>query len=46
VVGLIVGNDESAYMEEVSDLTVWCQSNNRSLNVSKTKELIVDYSKL
>jgi hypothetical protein len=24
---------------------VWCQDNNLSLNVSKTKELIVDYSK-
>ena len=27
------------------DLAVWCQSNNLSLNVSKTKELIVDYKK-
>jgi hypothetical protein len=24
---------------------VWCQDNNLSLNVSKTKELIVDYRK-
>ncbi|KAK6309885.1 hypothetical protein J4Q44_G00197660 [Coregonus suidteri] len=43
-VGLITGDDESAY-REVSDLTVWCRSNNLSLNISKTKELIVDYRK-
>ena len=30
---------------EVRDLAVWCQDNNLSLNVSKTKELIVDYWK-
>ena len=28
-----------------SDLSVWCQDNNLSLNVSKTKELIVNYRK-
>ena len=43
VVGLI--NDETAYREEVRKLSVWCQDNNLSLNVSKTKELIVDYRK-
>jgi hypothetical protein len=42
VVGLITDNDEAAYREEVRDLAVCCQDNNRSLNVSKTKELIVD----
>ena len=31
--------------EEVRDLAVWCQDNNLSHNVSKTKELIVDYRK-
>jgi predicted transport protein len=41
VVGLITDNDETANTEEVSDLAVWCNSN-LSLNVSKTKELIVD----
>ena len=44
-VGLITDNDETAYREEVRDLAVWCQHNNLSLNVSKTKELIVDYRK-
>jgi hypothetical protein len=45
VVGLITNNDETAYREEVIDLAVWCQDNNLSLNVSKTKEMIVDYRK-
>jgi hypothetical protein len=44
VVGLITENDETAY-REVKDLAVWCQDNNLSLNVSKTKELIVYYRK-
>ena len=34
-----------ANREEVRQLAVWCQDNNLSLNVSKTKELIVDYRK-
>jgi hypothetical protein len=40
VVGLITDNDETAYREEVRDLAVWCQDNNLSLNVIKTKEMI------
>ena len=43
VVGLITDNDETAYREEVRDLAVWCQNSNLSLNLSKTKEMIVDY---
>ena len=46
VVGLISGDNESAYREEVSDLAVWCQSSNLTLNISKTNELIVDYRNL
>ena len=45
MVGLINDGDESAYREEVSDLEVWCQDNNHSFIVSKTKEVIVDYRK-
>ena len=45
VVGLITDNDETAYREVVRELAVWCQDNNLSLIVSKTKELIVDYRK-
>ena len=45
VVGLITDNDETAYREEVRDLAGWCQNNNLSLNVTKRKEMIVDYKK-
>ncbi len=43
VIGLITDNDEMAYREEVSTLTKWCQENHLSLNIDKTKELVVDY---
>ncbi len=45
VLGLISNNNETAYLDEVERLTSWCQDNCLSLNVSKTKELIVDFSK-
>ncbi len=45
VLGLISNNDETAYLDEVERLTSWCQDNCLSLNVSKTKELIVDFRK-
>ncbi len=45
VLGLIFNNDETAYLNEVERLTSWCQDNCLSLNVSKTKELIVDFRK-
>ncbi len=43
VLGLISNNDETAYLDEVERLTSRCQDNCLSLNVSKTKELIVDF---
>ncbi len=45
VLGLISRNDETTYLDEVERLTSWCQDNCLSLNVSKTKELIVDFRK-
>ena len=45
MVGLITDNDETAYTEELRDLARWCQNNNLCLNVTKTKEVIVDYRK-
>jgi hypothetical protein len=45
VVGLITKNDETAYREEVRALGVWLQENNLSLNINKTKKMIVDYRK-
>ena len=44
VVGLISNNDETAYREEVRALGLWCQENNLTLNVNKTK-MIVDFRK-
>ncbi len=43
VIGLITDNDETAYREEVSTLTKWCQEDHLSLNIDKTKELVVDF---
>ncbi|KAK3560212.1 hypothetical protein QTP86_000769 [Hemibagrus guttatus] len=43
VVGLISKNDESAYREEVQWLTAGCRANNLSLNIDKTKEMVVDF---
>ncbi len=45
VLGLITNNDETGYLDEVERLTSWCQDNCLSLNVRKTKELIVDFRK-
>ncbi|KAK3521482.1 hypothetical protein QTP70_006831 [Hemibagrus guttatus] len=43
MVGLISKNNESVYREEVQRLTAWCKANNLSLNVDKTKEMVVDF---
>ena len=43
--GSWTSNDETAYRVEVRALGVWCQENNLTLNVNKTKEMIVDFSK-
>ncbi len=43
MIGLITDSDETAYREEVSTLTKWRQENHLSLNIDKTKELVVDY---
>ncbi|KAK3547943.1 hypothetical protein QTP70_001323 [Hemibagrus guttatus] len=43
MVGLISKNDESAYREAVQQLTAWCKANNVSLNIDKTKEMVVDF---
>ena len=43
VVGQITNRNESAYRDEVDRLTRWCKENNLTLNVKKTKEIIVDF---
>jgi len=45
VVGLITNGDESDYRREVEGLVKWCESFNLSINISKTKELVVDFRK-
>ncbi len=43
MVGLISNNDETHYREEVAQLAEWCGANNLSLNVEKTKEVVLDF---
>merc|ERR1711895_312881 len=43
VVGLISAGDETEYRREVARLAAWCRENNLELNISKTKELIIDF---
>ncbi|KAI4871528.1 hypothetical protein NFI96_002570 [Prochilodus magdalenae] len=43
IISNITSDDEGPYREEVQLLTEWCTTNNLSLNVSKTKELIIDF---
>ena len=43
VVSLIRGHDKAAYRDEVQHLAARCAKNNLSLNIQKTKEIIVDF---
>ncbi|KAL0153607.1 hypothetical protein M9458_051087, partial [Cirrhinus mrigala] len=43
VVDLISNNDKTHYREEVAQLAKWCGANNLSLNVGKTKEVVMDF---
>ncbi len=45
VVGLISDNTEKAYLEEVTHLENCCRENNLFVNISTTKELIVDFGR-
>lgn len=44
VVRLIRDNNDQAYREEVEQLVKWCSENNLILNVTQTKEIIVDFT--
>ncbi len=46
MVGLISNRDEANYRSEVSRLAGWCRDNNLSLNVEKTKEIVVDFRRV
>ncbi len=43
LIGLIQDGDESAYRQEVKELSVWCSLNNLELNTLKTVEMIMDF---
>ncbi|XP_072105251.1 uncharacterized protein [Mobula birostris] len=43
VVGLIRGDDETAYRDDVQHLAAQCADNNLALNTQKIKEIIVDF---
>lgn len=42
-VGLISHRDETAYMDQVCNLTRWCTENNLTLHIKKTEELILNF---
>ncbi|KAI4889354.1 hypothetical protein NFI96_010285 [Prochilodus magdalenae] len=42
VVGCISRGDEDEYRATVNDFVAWCELNHLQLNVTKTKELVVD----
>eukprot|EP00061_Rhincodon_typus_P015794 g43680.t1 len=45
IVGWISKNSESKYRRAIEGLVKWCNENNLSLNIGKTKELIIDFRK-
>jgi len=44
-IDLIQDNDKSAFRQEVKELSVWCSHNNLELNMLKTVEMIVDFTR-
>ena len=36
-------NSESHFQEEADSIEKWCEENHLSLNISKTKELVIDF---
>lgn len=45
IVGCIKDNDESEYRELLKNFADWCEINSLRLNVSKTKEIVVDFGR-
>eukprot|EP00061_Rhincodon_typus_P004123 g21804.t1 len=45
VVGRISNNDDSEYRKKIECLVSWSNDNDLSLNVDKTKELMIDFGK-
>lgn len=45
VMGLITNSNKSAYRLEVDELGMWCKENNLIINISKSKEITMDFWK-
>lgn len=45
VVGRITSSDEAEYWKEIENFVTWCQDNSLSLDVRKTKELVINFGK-
>ena len=45
LIGCVENADGTAYMEEVQRMVGWCGKNNLVLNVSKTREMNIDFRK-
>jgi hypothetical protein len=43
ICGFISNNDETSYRAQIDHTIEWCAANNLTLNVSKTKEVIIDF---
>jgi hypothetical protein len=43
ICGLITGNDARAYREQIQSTVEWCSANNLELNITKTKEMVIDF---
>ncbi len=45
IIGLIHDGDESAYRQHVDQIVSWCSRNNLHLNIGKTVEMIISFTK-
>ena len=45
MIGVIKNNDDVIYKGQLENFVNYCERNYLELNVSKTKEMIIDYSR-
>jgi hypothetical protein len=45
IIGKILNDDHSNYLDQVDDFVIWCDQNYLNLNVKKTKEMMLDFRK-
>ena len=43
IIGLISKYNDSKYKEQVQNFTKWCDDNFFNVNVTKTKDIIIDF---